>query len=805
MARFGVQVPENYGDGGEAAGESSFDAGAAVHSTRTTADQTAAHLDSIPAQSGVATTASSIRSLRGRNGSKRKWGIRGMGRTSNQCHRSLNLQGGVIVEEDSLKDEVKKLCRTVEMLHEMVQFQTIEIGDLKSAISTQSKQIESQSKQIKSQSKQIGSLLKSIDDLRDLVSHHSEAEVVASGNRHREERVSVTNYPGDSGGQPKTITTGLVETAIATSPPDYQEDERITSVEFSPVGGTLTKAAVQNNTEQLVVNDIEETAANSNSSDDARPPSSFPSDQVQDESRVNVSDDSAESRKLVQRPHIRECYVSLQRVDPVLSSIRRGLSVPATSTNQDEMNSSSAEDSDGSHEEEEKLKRRTYNFNHIKEFGTNPTLYQCEASFAKSHYDSHMIGRTPMSDLSLPRAKEIQGKRKYEATRQCGSFREKDTSLLSLSSSLPVAANWRVMSGSTPVTGRISKALKLGSTPSTFHLRWAGGSTLSHHPPPQLQTEWGGSQPGGMLGLLPMQLWMPPLVAPPPPHRPPPQQNHSQAGVKQSSCCNGICFHRRVDHRPVIIVLDRVPDVEKNRPLALAGRSLFSQTQDDSPPTLFALSGTVFLLRCFTTLITSPPVPGTHLKCNPRPYGDWKTRLFNACLIWRGAGMSIQGVRTTCSVDTRWHTTRRLYWNHTLSWLLNTFGIFFILAAHEHYSIDVFIAFYITSRLFLYYHTLANNSALLQRDSKRTKIWFPLFSFFESGVDGPVPNLYEWPITFRRIKILIRELIVVIETKWRGNSSTRVDFSGEASSSGRTLEDPRLVVVILFEAKTKLI
>lgn len=73
------------------------------------------------------------------------------------------------------------------------------------------------------------------------------------------------------------------------------------------------------------------------------------------------------------------------------------------------------------------------------------------------------------------------------------------------------------------------------------------------------------------------------------------------------------------------------------------------------------------------------------------------------------------------------------------------FGIFFILAAHEHYSIDVFVAFYITSRLFLYYHTLANNQALMQRDSNRTKIWFPLFSFFESSVDGIVPNEYESP------------------------------------------------------------
>ena len=71
------------------------------------------------------------------------------------------------------------------------------------------------------------------------------------------------------------------------------------------------------------------------------------------------------------------------------------------------------------------------------------------------------------------------------------------------------------------------------------------------------------------------------------------------------------------------------------------------------------------------------------------------------------------------------------------------FGVFFILAAHEHYSIDVFIAFYITSRLFLYYHTLSNNQALMQRDSNRTRVWFPLFSYFEASVDGIVPNDFD--------------------------------------------------------------
>lgn len=90
-------------------------------------------------------------------------------------------------------------------------------------------------------------------------------------------------------------------------------------------------------------------------------------------------------------------------------------------------------------------------------------------------------------------------------------------------------------------------------------------------------------------------------------------------------------------------------------------------------------------------------------------------------------------------------TPRDLHLLHVFSWVLNVFGIFFILSGHEHYSIDVFIAFYITSRLFLYYHTLANNQALMQRDSNRTRIWFPLFSFFEASMDGIVPNEYETP------------------------------------------------------------
>lgn len=181
----------------------------------------------------------------------------------------------------------------------------------------------------------------------------------------------------------------------------------------------------------------------------------------------------------------------------------------------------------------------------------------------------------------------------------------------------------------------------------------------------------------------------------------------------------------------------------------------------------FALSGTVYLLRCITMLITSLSVPGAHLKCSPRSskyepeylFGELISKASQAYIIWKNAGLSIRGVRTCGDYMFSGHsvvltmfnffiteyTPRDLHLLHVFSWVLNVFGIFFILSGHEHYSIDVFIAFYITSRLFLYYHTLANNQALMQRDSNRTRIWFPLFSFFEASMDGIVPNEYETP------------------------------------------------------------
>ncbi|XP_071036308.1 sphingomyelin synthase-related protein 1 isoform X1 [Parasteatoda tepidariorum] len=190
---------------------------------------------------------------------------------------------------------------------------------------------------------------------------------------------------------------------------------------------------------------------------------------------------------------------------------------------------------------------------------------------------------------------------------------------------------------------------------------------------------------------------------------------------------------------------------------------------------MFSLFGSVFLLRCITMIITSLSVPGKHLECKARHFGEWSEKIRTAFLIWLGGGMSIQGVRTCGDYMFSGHTValtllnffiteytpRSMYYLHTFTWVLNIFGVFFILAGHEHYSIDIFIAFYISTRLFLYYHALANNRAFVRDDRRRTRIWFPLFYFFESGVEGPVPNEYEWPLSIpEKFQRVISQLFV---------------------------------------------
>lgn len=57
---------------------------------------------------------------------------------------------------------------------------------------------------------------------------------------------------------------------------------------------------------------------------------------------------------------------------------------------------------------------------------------------------------------------------------------------------------------------------------------------------------------------------------------------------------------------------------------------------------------------------------------------------------------------------------KKFYIVHWIAWMVSIVGVLMVLIAHGHYTIDVLIAYYVTTRLFWTYHTLANNSLLLK-------------------------------------------------------------------------------------------
>ncbi|XP_022161275.1 phosphatidylcholine:ceramide cholinephosphotransferase 2-like [Myzus persicae] len=139
---------------------------------------------------------------------------------------------------------------------------------------------------------------------------------------------------------------------------------------------------------------------------------------------------------------------------------------------------------------------------------------------------------------------------------------------------------------------------------------------------------------------------------------------------------------------------------------------------------MFMLS-LLYLLRSVTMFVTVLPTSSTTYYCSP------KANSTNPVLIARrvfqlfsGFGLSINGKHTFCGdyiysghttilvmsyLITVEYSPRRWYLLHWASWLMAAVGVLMVLIAHGHYTIDVIIAYLVTTRLFWIYHTLANN------------------------------------------------------------------------------------------------
>ncbi|KAG8454020.1 hypothetical protein GDO86_000592 [Hymenochirus boettgeri] len=180
----------------------------------------------------------------------------------------------------------------------------------------------------------------------------------------------------------------------------------------------------------------------------------------------------------------------------------------------------------------------------------------------------------------------------------------------------------------------------------------------------------------------------------------------------------------------------------------------------------FFILGTLYFYRCITIYVTTLPVPGVHFQCAPKLHGDSQAQLQRILRLLSGGGLSITGSHILCGdflysghtviltltyLFIKEYTPRRLWWYHLICWLLSAAGVICILLAHEHYTVDVIIAYYITTRLFWCYHAMANEKCL--KISSQTNFlsrtwWFPVFLFFERNVQACIPCSFSWPISW---------------------------------------------------------
>ncbi|XP_032835970.1 phosphatidylcholine:ceramide cholinephosphotransferase 1-like [Petromyzon marinus] len=178
----------------------------------------------------------------------------------------------------------------------------------------------------------------------------------------------------------------------------------------------------------------------------------------------------------------------------------------------------------------------------------------------------------------------------------------------------------------------------------------------------------------------------------------------------------------------------------------------------------FFIIGTLYLYRCVTMYITTLPVPGRHFHCSPKVLGDVELQMRRVMKLIAGGGLSLTGAHTLCGdylysghtvvltltcLFAQEYSPRRWLWYRVLCFLLAASGIVAILAAHDHYSIDVLAAYYVTTRLHYTYHSMASTTDLKSRGSGnwfRKLWWFRIFLILEGNVSTSVPLRFSLPM-----------------------------------------------------------
>jgi len=208
---------------------------------------------------------------------------------------------------------------------------------------------------------------------------------------------------------------------------------------------------------------------------------------------------------------------------------------------------------------------------------------------------------------------------------------------------------------------------------------------------------------------------------------------------------------------------------------------------------MFLLIGLLYMYRAMTMFVTVLPISDTNYKCAPKLNHTitFLELISRVATIVSGGGLSMNGKQIYCGdfifsghtmallmafFVVREYTPRKLWPLHFLSLSFCIGGVTMLLLSRGHYTIDVLVAYWITSRLWWSYHTLANNQGLKLKGEHNhldNIWWWYIFRYFESNIRTPLPRIYSLPVP--------RYLQDKVHQRWRSlrssNRSNREDQS----------------------------
>jgi len=180
---------------------------------------------------------------------------------------------------------------------------------------------------------------------------------------------------------------------------------------------------------------------------------------------------------------------------------------------------------------------------------------------------------------------------------------------------------------------------------------------------------------------------------------------------------------------------------------------------------IWLLLGLLYFYRAITMYITVLPKADENYTCVPKENSTTVVVIAERVLkIISGGGLSINGKHVYCGdyiysghtmvltmgyLAIKQYSPRRFFLLHWVSWATSVCGVIMLLIARGHYSIDVLVAYWVSTRMWWLYHTLANNGNLKKRGKHNFLAemwWWAIFRFFERNVPGPLPRRYSLPI-----------------------------------------------------------